>query len=99
VRVVFSRAARIDLEQIGDYIARNNPRRALTFVAELRTAALSLREAPYAFPLVPRLERLGVRRRPVGRYLVFYRIDEDVIAIVHILHSARDYEPLLFPEP
>jgi toxin ParE1/3/4 len=99
VRVVFSQAPRIDLEQIGDYIARDNPNRAMTFVLELRVAALALGENPRAFPLVPRYERLGIGRRPFGNYLIFYRIEHNRVAIIHILHGARDYERLLRPKP
>jgi toxin ParE1/3/4 len=98
VRVVFTDAAKADLEELGDYIATNNPRRALTFVRELRAVALQLGSMPTAFPLVPRYEQHGIRRRPSGNYLIFYRIEGDRVFIVHILHGARDYEPLLFPE-
>ena len=34
--VVFSPVAETDLEEIGDYIALANPRRAVTFVREIR---------------------------------------------------------------
>jgi len=30
--------------------------------------------------------------------LIFYRVGIDAIEVIHILHGARDYEPLLFPE-
>jgi plasmid stabilization system protein ParE len=53
---------------------------------------------PYAFPLLFRVERFGIRRRPVGKYLILYRIDQDRVGIVRILHGARDYERLLFPQ-
>jgi toxin ParE1/3/4 len=99
VRVVFSQAARTDLEQIGDYIARDNPQRARSFVRELQAASIALGDSPRAFQLVPRYETFGIRRRPFGRYLIFYRIDQDRVAIVHILHGARDYEALLFANP
>jgi hypothetical protein len=33
-----------------------------------------------------------------GRHLIFYRVGENIIEVIHILHGARDYEPLLFPE-
>ncbi|HBK07694.1 MAG TPA: plasmid stabilization protein [Acetobacteraceae bacterium] len=98
MKVVLSDAARLGLERIGDYIARDNPSRAGSFVAELRTACLTLGEMPQAFPLVPRYERLGIRRRPHGNYLIFYRVDQDRVSIVQILHGARDYEALLFPD-
>ncbi len=42
MKVVFARAAERGLEDIGDYIAGENPSRAETFVEELRVAALSI---------------------------------------------------------
>jgi toxin ParE1/3/4 len=53
---------------------------------------------PRAYPLVPRYEHFGIRRRPYGHYLIFYRIGVGTIDIVHILHGAQNYEPFLFPE-
>ncbi len=98
MKVVFSDAAEADLEDIGDYIAKDNPRRALTFVRELRSVALRLGDMPRVLPLVPRYEHYGIRRRPSGNFLIFYRIEGEQVFIVHILHGARDYESLLFPE-
>lgn len=39
--------AESDLEQIGDYIAQDNPKRALSFVLALRDKCLGLADAPY----------------------------------------------------
>lgn len=47
---------------------------------------------------VPRYEDEGIRRRPFGRFLIFYRVGQDAIEVIYILHGARDYESLLFPE-
>jgi toxin ParE1/3/4 len=47
---------------------------------------------------VPRYEHVGIRRRPHGDYLIFYRIGVDTIDIVHILHGAQNYELILFRE-
>jgi len=47
---------------------------------------------------VPRYEHTGIRRSLFGNYLIFYRVGDDRIEVIHILHGARDYEPLLFPE-
>jgi toxin ParE1/3/4 len=30
-------------------------------------------------------------------YLIFYRVHEELIEIIHILQGAQDYETLLFP--
>ncbi len=96
--VVVSGQAEADLEAIVDYIAQDNPHRAFSFVRELRERCERLAETPRAFPLVPRYEDRGIRRRVHGAYLIFYRVNIDTVEVVHILHGAMDYEPLLFPE-
>jgi addiction module RelE/StbE family toxin len=98
VKVVFSDEARRDLASIGDYIAKESPRRALEFVRKLRGEAQKLEHMPLAFPLLPRFEHAGIRRRVYHDYLIFYRVEADHVYIVHILHGAQDYESLLFPE-
>ncbi|HZC15718.1 MAG TPA: type II toxin-antitoxin system RelE/ParE family toxin [Caulobacteraceae bacterium] len=98
MKVVLTRSAEADPEAIVDWIAKDSPRRALTFIRELRTRCMALGEHPRAFPLVPRYETHGIRRRVYGNYLIFYRIEETQVTILHVLHGARDYEPLLFPE-
>ncbi len=45
-----------------------------------------------------RYEALGIRRRPYGNYLIFHRVAGNTIEILHVLHGARDYEAILFPE-
>ena len=90
--------AESDLEQIGDYMAQDNPKRALSFVLELRDKCLSLAETPWGFPLAPRYERYGIRRRVYGNYLIFYRVESDRVVVVHVLHGARDFEALGFRE-
>ncbi len=98
MKVVFARNATSSLEQIGDYIAHDNPERAASFIAELREAALALGEMASAYPLVPRYERWGIRRRVHGNYLIFYRIEPDHVLILLIAHGARDYGKLLMPD-
>ncbi len=91
--------AEAELEAIADYIARDNPRRALSFVQELRDWCLSLADMPLAFPLVPRYEDRGIRHRVHGNYQIFYRVVGDPparIDVLHVLHSARNYAALLF---
>jgi toxin ParE1/3/4 len=98
VTVVVPAEAEADLEQIATYIAQQSAEIALNFVQELRQKCQALADAPRGYPLVPRYEHLGIRRPPLGNYLIFYRVGPDAIEVVHILHGARDYEPLLFPE-
>jgi plasmid stabilization system protein ParE len=98
VIVVLTAEAETDLEDIASCVAGQSPRSALTLIRELREKCESLADAARGYPLVPRYEHKGIRRRPFGNYLIFYRVGLDVIDVIHILHGARDYEPLLFPE-
>lgn len=89
--------AEYDLEMIGDFIAHDNPTRALTFLQDLRAKCLGLADMPERFPLVPRYEASGVRRRVHGDYLIFYRVEPERVVILHILHGAQNYSTVLFP--
>jgi plasmid stabilization system protein ParE len=98
MRVVLSGEAKADLREIGLFIARDNKTRARSFVRELQAKAHDAANMPRVFPLIPRYEHYGIRRRPYRDYLILYRIEDIRISIVRILHGARDYEALLFPE-
>lgn len=99
IAVCLTHTAIADLEAIGDYIARDNPRRALSFVQELRERCLGLADMPEAFPLVARYPKSSIRHRVHGRYQIFYRVvgaPAERIDILHVLHSARDTAAILF---
>jgi toxin ParE1/3/4 len=60
--VVLTETAIADLVAISRHIATDNPERAKTFVAELKSRCHELGTMPKAFALVPRREHSGVRR-------------------------------------
>lgn len=95
--VELTAAAEADLEEIGDYIARDNPARAASFVRELCRICTDIADMPQAWPIVPRYEQHGIRRRVHGRYLIFYSVASGRIAILHILNGAMDVDAVLFP--
>jgi toxin ParE1/3/4 len=97
VRGVIAAAAKRDLIGIADYIRPHNPGRAASFVEELLIHCQTVAELPLRHPLVPRFEHHGVRRCVHADYLIFYRVGTRFIEVIHILHGARDYEALLFP--
>ncbi len=98
MKVDFTPAARLDLIEIGDYLRQEAPRRASSFVKELVAKARNIGRTPYGFQLVERYAHRGVRRRPHRTYVIFYRVEDRQVSIIHILHGARDYESILFPE-
>lgn len=98
MKLLITAKAEADLESITDYIAQHNPARALTFVRDLHRVCLDIADTPHAWPVVPRYENTGIRRRVHGRYLIFYRIDADTVTILHILNEAMNVDPILFPD-
>ena len=98
MRVVVTEAALADLIRIGRTIAQDAPTRAEIFVAELYDRCRRLADMPRAYPLLPNWEDSGVRRRVHGAYLIFYRIGDDTVEVLHILHGAQDYQRILFPD-
>ena len=95
--VRFTSDAEADLESIGDYIARDNPQRAISFVRELRACCLELAFLPLAWPLVPRYEASGIRRRIHGDYLVFFLPGQEAVTVLRVLHGATDYVSIIEP--
>lgn len=94
MKVVLTPAALEDLSRIAEHIATDNPERAISFVDELRQAARRLGD-PQRYPLVPRYERHGVRRRSYRRYGILYRLDADRILVLRFLGPGQDYDRAL----
>ncbi len=84
----FSRRAHTDIEEIGNFIARDNPARAATFVRDLRSRCRQIVEFPDAAPLRPELGN-DVRLVPFGRYLILYVATPQAIEIGRVVHGAR----------
>jgi len=94
VKLAFSRKAAEDLEEIGDYIARDNPRRAVSFVDEIEAQCRKVADNPYGFPERQEIAP-GVRMAVYGKYLIFYRIQRKTVRIERIVHGARRLSNLM----
>ena len=90
MRFRFTRKAERDIEEIGDFIARDNPMRAVTFISELTERCAELIEHPAAAPLRPEFGP-EVRMVPFGRYLIFYAFESNLLEIIRVIHSARNW--------
>lgn len=95
MRVVLSSHAVADLRRIGQWIAQDNPSRAGSFVTELREAAVRLGDLPHGFPLVPRYERHGIRRRSWKGYGILYSVLPDRLFVHRILGPGQDHDRAL----
>ncbi|MEQ1666126.1 MAG: type II toxin-antitoxin system RelE/ParE family toxin [Bdellovibrionales bacterium] len=91
----FSRKAVSDLEEIGDYIARDNPKKAIDFVDKIRKCCFSIAKSPNSSPLRENLGN-GIRMLVFERYLIFYTTYNDSVKIERVIHSARNLIPSFF---
>ncbi|MDR3569378.1 MAG: type II toxin-antitoxin system RelE/ParE family toxin [Syntrophobacteraceae bacterium] len=92
---IFSPLADRDLEEIGDYIARDNPSRAVSFIQEtIREQCAKIVARPLGAPLRHELGE-GIRMASFGNYLIFYTVGAEKIRIERIMHGARSI-PVLF---
>lgn len=89
MRPVFLPAAVADLEEIGDYIARDNPRRAHSFIAELRRQCTKIATNPTGYRLRPELGE-EIRSCAYGNYVIFFTTEAQTLPIMRILHGAMD---------
>ena len=90
-----TRRARQDVLSIWKYIADDDETAADRFVDLLTGRFGLLGDNPHLGRRRDDL-RAGYRSFPVGEYLVFYRIAEPGIQILHIVHGRRDIASL-FP--
>ena len=91
MRCIFSVRSEKDLEGIGDFIAKDNPQRAVSYVQELRAYCQKIAQTPKARRVVAHLEGRLLRKALFGNYQIYYALldEDDGIEIVHIRHAAR----------
>ena len=87
-----------DLYGILAYLSGESPQAAERLANLLDSAIQDLAEAAEHFAVVPSRATDKIRRRVVGSYNVFYRLEGDEVMVMRILHGARNATHLLFPE-
>jgi toxin ParE1/3/4 len=93
-RVVFAPLAAHDLEAIADYIAADNPSRAVTFVRDIRRRCAKLATAPLSARRFPELGP-DAHILPFGNYVILYRALAGEVSIERVIHGARDIMALV----
>lgn len=95
--LVISQEARADLRGILDYIARDNPGRAESFLDELLDHVDTIAGRPQSFPVRSDWP-IPMRAAVYRRYLIVFRENGARVEIVRVLHSARDIPALLLDD-
>lgn len=89
MRIEVSSLVEGDLDAIADYIAQDSPRRALSFIREIREQILALGHRPLRFRLRTELED-DARVALVGHHGILFRIREDAVRVERVAYVAHD---------
>ncbi len=96
-RVKVSPESERDIEEIWEYIARDNIRNATQFIHRIEKKVYSLELLPERCPFIPENEFLEHQYRHLifENYRIVFRIMVDVVWIARVVHSSRLLAALL----
>lgn len=94
-RLYFSPRSRQDLVSVHQWISEGSRQRAVRFVDKLIRKCEKLAENPNIGLTIEEAPDLGIRWTRVGSFLIFFRVLEDSVEIVRVIHGARDWLQLI----
>jgi toxin ParE1/3/4 len=93
-RVIWTLAAWNDLETVADFISRDSPYYAAAWVRNVRNAARSLSLMSMRGRVVPEIGDRQIRELIVQGYRLIYKVERSRVAVLGIIHGARDLKTL-----
>ena len=87
-------AAVADVDDIWFYIAQDNPAAAQRVIERIADATARLEDFPASGSPRPDIHP-AARSIPVGPYIVYYRIGNETVDIVRVMHAARDADRII----
>jgi toxin ParE1/3/4 len=95
VRYQLSPRIERDLDEIAEWIAMDNPRRALKVLRELRIAFRRIAQDPLIFRLRPEIGK-DARLAVVGHHVVLFWVRGSLVRFERVAYGGRDL-PTLYP--
>ncbi len=92
-RLIIVAEARIEIAEAVQAYEEKVPGLGRRFWRELKRCLADVRDNPFHWRAIsPKFRRAVLRVFP---YLVFFRVTDDEVRVLHVLHGARDYEQIL----
>ena len=90
-------SAREDLLSILEFIAKDSPRRAVSFIDKLddRIGNLEMHPRLGRVPRHQKLREYGYRVLIIESYLIFYIIRERTVEIHRVVHGSRNFDDVV----
>lgn len=92
-RVVWSPQALDDVEAIAEYIEKDSLFYARAVVAKIVAMTRHLARFPLSGRVVPEMKEPAFREVFAFSYRVIYRVDEEMVTIIAVVHGKRLLEP------
>ncbi|MFA6970428.1 MAG: type II toxin-antitoxin system RelE/ParE family toxin [Gallionella sp.] len=89
MQLELSRYIESDLDDIANYIAQDNPHRAVTFIQDIRAKFFDIQRNPLICQLRPDIGE-EARMATIGNYAILFRLMGEAIRIERIVYGARD---------
>lgn len=87
--IIWTTQALIDVESIGDYIARDAPSIAKIVVAQILNSVERLENFPRSGRIVPEIEQDNIREIILSSYRIVYFLDKNEVKILTVFHSSK----------
>ncbi len=95
VKLIWSPRSLQDLDNACEYIARESPRYAYLFADRLVRFIETIANQPLLGAVVQEYNRKDLRERLFQNYRIVYRVSEDYVELVTIIHATRLLSPNL----
>ncbi|MDO8351015.1 MAG: type II toxin-antitoxin system RelE/ParE family toxin [Gallionella sp.] len=89
MQLELSRNIEGDLDDIADYIAQDNPHRAVTFIQDIRAKFSDIQRNPLIYQLRPDIGE-EARMATIGNHAILFRLTGEAIRIERIVYGGRD---------
>lgn len=90
-KVIWADAAVADLDAAAEYISKDSPAYAASFVSRSLEAARSLGTLSERGRVVPEFKREDIREIFIYSYRMIYRIEKLQVSILAIIHGRQDF--------
>ncbi len=96
MQIELSRYIEGDLDVIADFIAQDNPGRAVTFIQEIRGKFSDIQREPLIYQLRPDIGE-DARMATVGNYAILFHIVGNVIRVERVVYGGRNLPGVFDP--
>jgi toxin ParE1/3/4 len=94
MRIIWTEPAVADLQNIKDYISNDSGYYATVIIEKILKSVEGIKDFPRIGREVPEFEESEIREIIYSNYRIMYRIHEDFILVLAVVHGKRNIENL-----